>query len=542
MKDKYDLIIIGAGPNGLTAGAYLAKAGLKVLIMERRSEIGGGLATEEVTGSARFLVNTHALHMMMVDYAPPYKDLDLENSYDLKHIYPSLQFVMPLKDGKALCLYNDLDRSCEAISKFSKRDADTYRDIYHKYKMYMDEFLAPATYVQPKPVLDQAGALEKSEIGREISAISEKSPRQIIDELFEEEHVRGLMLHNACMWGLDPEQEGVGYLVPLYLNRMTNYRLCVGGTHALTQALIKNVIENGGMVVTKLNPKRIIIEDGEAKGVELDNGKIIGAEKGIISTIDLNQTFMKLVGEDKLDKEFIESIKLWRWEHWSLFGVHMALEEAPNFIAANGDKEINKGFVYVIGYETEEDFIRHYREIGEGKISEDFGFYCDFPSVHDPSQAPSGKHTGSIYMMVPYDIKEGINKWYSIRFKEELANKCIEKLKVYAPNITSDTIRNMYISTPLDIENKFWDMVKGSIKQGLYHPLQMGYMRPNEYCSTHRSPIKGLYMGGSCTYPGGTVLLGAGYLAAEAVVEDLGINKWWEEPEIVKKAKEKGLL
>ena len=98
------------------------------------------------------------------------------------------------------------------------------------------------------------------------------------------------------------------------------------------------------------------------------------------------------------------------------------------------------------------------------------------------------------------------------------------------------------MSTPLDIQNKFPDMVKGSIKQGEYHPLQMGYMRPNEYCSTHRSPIKGLYMGGSCTYPGGTVLLGAGYLAAEAVAEDLSLKKWWAEPEVVKRARQQGLL
>ena len=118
----------------------------------------------------------------------------------------------------------------------------------------------------------------------------------------------------------------------------------------------------------------------------------------------------------------------------------------------------------------------------------------------------------------------------------------MDTLRQYAPNITEDAIRNYYVSTPIDIENKFKDMVQGSIKQGQYHPLQMGYMRPNEHCSLHRSPIKNLYMGGSCTYPGGTVLLGAGYQVADAVVEDLGISKWWTEPEIVTRARESGLL
>ena len=131
MRRKWDVIIIGGGPNGLTAGAYLAKVGLRVLVLEKSYEIGGGLATEPVTLSCRrVLHNTHAIYMMMVDYAPPYKDLQLEELYDLKHIYPPLQFAMPFTDGSCLCLYADVDRTCSSIAKFSKQDADTYRQIY----------------------------------------------------------------------------------------------------------------------------------------------------------------------------------------------------------------------------------------------------------------------------------------------------------------------------------------------------------------------------------------------------------------------------
>jgi phytoene dehydrogenase-like protein len=126
-------------------------------------------------------------------------------------------------------------------------------------------------------------------------------------------------------------------------------------------------------------------------------------------------------------------------------------------------------------------------------------------------------------------------------FKEETANKQIAKVAEYAPNLAEEIIRRSYVSTPLDIENKFSDMVKGSIKQGQYHPLQMGYMRPNAECSNHRSPIEGLYMGGACIYPGGTILLGSGYLAAEAVVEDLQADKWWPEPKMIQQAREKGI-
>jgi len=543
MRKKWDVIIIGTGPNGLVAGSYLAKAGLKVLLLEKSYEAGGGLATEPVTlSNRRVLHNTHAIYMMMVDYAPPYKDLQLEELYDLKHVYPPLQFAMPFVDGSYLCLYTDVNKTCDSIAKFSKQDADTYREVYHKYKGWMEEFIAPATYAPPKPTLEQAALLQKTDLGREIFELTEKSPKALIYELFTNERVRAMMLYVACMWGLDPEQEGVGYLIPLYINRAANYRLSVHGTHSLAQALTKVIMENGGMLLTSQTIKRIIVENGRATGVEKEDGTVFEAEKAVISTIDQDQTFLKLVGEDKLDEEFVSSIKTWQWEHWSLLGIHMALEEAPDFTVAKADHGLNKSFVYILGYETPEDFFDHYKAIKEGKISQKAGFNCCFPTIHDPSQSPPGKHTGLISEMAPYEIEGSSDRWLKIKFKEEIAESRINILRRYAPNLTKEKMRAVYVATPGDIPNKFTNMVRGSIKQGQYHPLQMGYMRPNEYCSTHRSPIKGLYMGGAGIYPGGTVILGGGYLAANAVAEDLKINKWWPEPETVTRAKKLGLL
>jgi phytoene dehydrogenase-like protein len=542
MERKWDVIIIGSGPNGLTAGAYLAKAGLKVLLLEKDFEQGGGLATAELTTVANVYHNSHAIYMMMVDYAPPYKDLHLEELYGLKHIYPPLQFAMPFTDGSCLCLYTDVDKTCSSIAKFSKQDAETYRQIYGKYKEWTEAFMAPATYVPPKSILDQVVLLQSTDMGREILELTEKSPKDLVYGLFTNERVRAMMLYIACMWGLDPEQEGIGYLTPLYINRASNYRLCVYGTHSLAQALYKVIMENGGLVLTAQEIKRIMVSDGKATGVEKEDGTIFEADKAVISTIDQHQTFLKLVGEDKLDKDFVASIKVWKWEHWSLLGIHMALEEAPDFTAARDDPELNKAFIYILGYETPEDFLNHYKAIGEGKIDGNAGFNCCFPTVHDPSQAPPGKHTGLISEMAPYGIEGGTDRWLTLKFKEEQAQRCISVLRKYAPNITDEKIRRIYVSTPRDIELKLPDMVKGSIKQGAYHPLQMGYNRPNEQCSDHRSPIKGLYMGGSCTYPGGCVLLGAGYLAADALLEDLGLKKWWPEPDIVVNARSRGLL
>jgi len=539
-KREFDIVIVGGGPNGLVAGCYLARAGLKVAIADRRNELGGGVMTEEPR-QAGFRHNVHAIYMPMADYAPAYQDLELDK-YGLEHIYPEVQFAMSFLDGSSVCIYKDLERTCKSFQKYSKKDAEAYRDFYLRAQKMMDEFIAPATYVQPTPALEQLPRLSKAEWNREMMELTEKTPKEFVDELFESDKVKALMLYVICMWGMDPMQSGVGYLIPLYVNRASNYRLVVHGSHSLAQAITKDYMTHGGKIFSPYAVKKIVVEGGEARGVQLDDGPYLEAKMGVISTLDTSQTFLKLVGEDKLDSDFVDSVKCWMWEHWSLFGVHMSLHASPAFISAKDNPDVSKAFIHVVGYETADDFVKQQERIANGEFDGDLGFNCSFPTIHDPSQAHAGKHTGSISCMAPFDLNEGNEKWLRYKFKEEKAWMLINKLRKYAPNIDEEAVRDIYVSTPKDVENRYLDMVKGSIKQGQYHPLQMGYMRPHEQCSTHRSPVKNLFMGGSCTYPGGTVLLGSGYLAADAVVEDCGVKKWWQEPEMVKKAREKGLF
>ena len=541
VDNKVDLIIIGAGPNGLSLGAYLSKAGLKVLVLERRPEVGGGLATEEVTLHGH-LHNTHAVYMMMADYAPVYQDFQMEQNYNVHHIYPELQFVLPLSDGRAVCVYSDLEKTCQSIAQFSQHDADGYRNLYHLSHKLVDEFIAPATYVPPVPALDQMVKLQQTEVGREILECSEKTPLQIIDEFFENEHVKALMLYMVTEWGLGYNETGMGYLVLLYLNRASNYRLVKGGSHMVAQGLHKVIHENGGYVRTNQRVQRIIVDNNTATGVELDDGTIIEADKGVVSTIDPHQTFLKLVGEDKLDSEFAENIKGWQWEAYSLLGIHLALKEAPDFAAAANNPDINNAFVYVLGYETAQELIDDYEALYNGEMRSKACFNCCFPSVHDPGQAPPGRHTGLFSRFAPYKLKEGPETWYKMPFKEELAEQALDTLQQYAPNMTRDKVLWKYISTPIDIENKFQDMRDGGYKQGKYTLFQMGYLRPNEQCSCTETPVDNLYMSGSCCYPGGCVLWGGGYLGANYIADKLGIQKWWSEPEIVTRAKEQGLL
>ena len=537
----YDVIVIGGGPNGLCVAAYLAKVGQKVVVLERRYEVGGGLATEEITLGG-YLHNTHACYHMMVDYAPPYIDFAKEfEGYRLSYIFPEPAVAMPFPDGRSICLYKDVERSCASIAQFSRRDADTYREIRHKYKQYIDEFIAPATYVPPLPPLDQLPKLEATPIGKEISEFTPKAPKDIIDELFENERVRALMLYLACHWGLEYDVEGVGYLVPLYLDRHVNHGLCVGGSHRLSNALARVIQENGGALRTAMRIKRIILQDGAATGVELEDGTVYEA-KAIASSIDPYQTFLQLVREENLSKDFATRIKDWKWEKWSLLSIHMALEEAPNFTAAATNPDVNKAFMYVLGFETEKDVTDHFDAIRANKLSEKPVFYSCYPTVHDPSQAARhpNRHTGLINEDAPFNLNGDANNWWNMKLKEERAELCFETLRKCAPNMSQDKILWVYISSPLDIQNKFADMVQGSYKQGAYLPLQMGYLRPNEECSQTRTPIKNLYICGSSCYPGGMVIFGPGYIAANTIAEDLGIEKWWSEPSFVTAARNKG--
>lgn len=537
VEHKYDVVVIGTGPNGLCAAAYLAKAGLKVAMLEKRCEAGGGLATEEVT-IPPYLHNTHSIYHLMVDYAPPYKDFNLEEQYKVKYVWPELQWALPLAGKKSLCIYRDLERTCESIAQFSKKDAETYREVYHKFNKMMDTFLGPATYVDPAPAPLAAAKLDAHELGREISEFSSKSPKKIVEELYENDQVRTLMLYIAAHWGLEPDVDGVGYLALLTLNRATNYRLCVGGSHSLAQAMQKVICENGGVILTSRIIERIALDGGSASAVELNDGTVIEAGKAIISTIDPIQTFMKYVGKDRLESEFVEKLENWHWEHSSLLHTHLALIDPPCFT----DPEINQACVCApVGIETEGELLALWEAVGNGELRTK-GFNCCFPTVHDPTQAPKGRHTGLISQIAPYNLNEGKDRYYSLTFKEELAERCLETLRKYAPNMTEDNVLWATTHTPIDIENKFPDMAEGSIKQGAYEPLQMGFLRPNEDCSNHRTPISKLYLGGASSHSGGLVTFGPGYGVANAVAEDCGIDKWWKEPESVTRAREEGLL
>lgn len=538
-SEQYDVIIIGAGPNGLTAGAYLAKGGAKVLILERNHETGGGLVTEDFSG---FRFNLHATYMMMMDVMPAYKDLRLEAN-GVGYLQPDVPVSLLTKDGRALCLYRDIERSAKSIERFSAKDAVRYRQVMGEWKAMVDEVLIPATYTLPVAPLDQVDMFNQVPIAKKLLEISELTPIEIIEECgFESEVLKTLLLELGCMWGIEPEVTGLGFFLPLIANRMLNMALVKGGSHMLSSAMNRVAVGNGAEILDASEVARIVISNDRATGVELTDGRKFAA-RAIVSSADPVSTFLNLIGEDvcrQVYPEVIESTKDWEWDHFSFFGLHLGLSESPRYKAAEFDPAVDQAMLRFMGTESVAEFLAHVEKVKAGGTS--LVGHSSTLSDLDPLQAPGdifpGLASARWESHAPYDPADG--SWE--QRADEYADSIWAKWKEYAPNLTQAKVHQRYVYPPTYVEQKLVNMVKGSIKHGAYVSTQMGFLRPNVDCSGYRTPIDGLYMCGASTYPGGMILLANGYNAAGVIAEDLDINRWWSDPEFVTEARAKGLV
>jgi len=520
-QSEWDAVIIGAGHNGLIAAAYLAKAGLKVALLERRYEIGGGMATEEILFPG-YYSNLHAVYHMMVDYIPVFSDFDLDR-HALIFTKPNAQTAMVFEDGSSLLLTHMLEDTRDSIAKFSRKDADKFGKLMGTWRKMVSEILAPATYCPPEAPVDLAVAMNRTELGRAVVELGERSPLDIISELFENDRVRTLMLYVACMWGLDPRESGVGYFVPLLCDRGMNKCYCYGGSHKFAGALVREVLQAGGVVLENSAATKIIMDNGRATGVQTEDGLTLKS-KVVLSSLDPHSTFLDLVGRDRLPADLVPSVEGWKWDKWSFYTLHVVSEEPPHYKC--DDPWVNEAFMTVFGFEGTDQLLAHWDSVMAGQVGDGFGGHATCESLFDPhlNRVPD-KHISFFQMHAPYDITGG----WETRGKE-LEEEALAKWQRAAPNLTRDKIVMTHFETPVDIETRLPNMRRGSIKHGDYNPLQMGLYRPNIECSSSATPIEGLYVCGASTYPGALITGGPGYLAANRVAEDLGLRKWWTPP------------
>lgn len=535
MSVEYDAIVIGAGPNGLTAAAYLARAGQRVAVVERGLETGGGLVTQELSG---FRLNHHAMYMLLGELLPPFNDLELRKR-GVDFIRPEVQASFLFGSGQALTLYSDPSRTERAIEELSPGDGRRFRRMSDEFDEMCSAFLLPATYAPPAPPIEQTMLLEGAdELGERISEVSELSPREVIERYeFRDPRVQAAFLYLATMFGLEAEEGGTGFLVPIYVSRLMQSALIRGGSHQLASALRRTVEEHGGEILTSASVEEILIEEDRVAGVRIaDRGEL--RAPAVVSTLNPEQTFLELLRPERVESEIRDAIAQWEWERTSLFVMNAGIVgDPPQYEGYPADA--SRALIAVMGYASPDDVIDHQAEIARGDRSRIAG-HGSTPSLFDPLMCPGHVPFGP-HHVIRWESWAPFDSDWSRTATEAYRQACFELWCRHAPNLEKANQRVCVAWTPRDIETHLPTMKRGSIKHGAYTSLQLGYNRPLPDCSGYRTPIEGLYVGGSSVHPGGMVILGPGYNAARVVAEDLGAPLW-PEPEMVCAARERGYL
>ena len=522
MTAEYDVIVVGGGHNGLICATYLAKAGLRVCVFEKRLEVGGGLSTEEATLPG-FQHNYHSVFHDAVEHMPAMEDLDLR-AHGAEYVRPDVQVGLALAGGRALTVHVDRARTEASLRRFSERDARAWARMDDDYHEFMETLVLPALYSAPPKPSEPLMALEGSEQGMRYLRLSRSSPADVVRETFEDEAVRAAVLFQlAVPRGVVTDYAGLGMLVPLVVSLVEVSHLAKGGSHAIAHALWRALLRAGGIVRGTREVTRILVERGRATGVVLADGASVRAKKAVVSAIDLPQTFLRLVGEPALEPELARAVRSFKLDEFSLFGVHLALREPPRYAAAAHDPDLDRAFKVGIGFESVADFESMWTAVRRGEPPDPPRLYACCPTLFDPTQAPAGFHTAFCWAPAPYSLREG--DWD--RLASDYADRCLEAWRRAAPNMTKDNILARRVLSPLDVYRKMSSMPLGGVFHGRMTQDQLESFRPLPGLSDGRTPIEGLYLGGAALHPGGGILGACGYIAAGTVLSDLGIRAWW---------------
>ncbi|MBW8010593.1 MAG: NAD(P)/FAD-dependent oxidoreductase [Chloroflexi bacterium] len=523
--NKYDAIIIGGGHNGLVAAAYLAKAGKKVIVLERRHILGGAAATEEIYPGFKFTVFSYVVSLLRPEIV---RDLNLP-----KHgltILPLESTITPLPDGDYL--YRDIDhhRTLRNIARFSERDAEAYeeysRSMYFMAKAvkYILGIIPPdPTSLKPKDLL---GLLEMSKhflgIGEEqfftLFKLMTMSSADFLEEWFETDPLIATMSASGIIGTfLGPRSPGTAYvLLHHYMGEIDGvfraWGFAKGGTGAISNSIAGAAREFGAEIRTNAPVSNVIVKNGKATGVALENGDEFLADI-IISSLDPKLTFLKLVEENDLPSDLVESIHKFKIRG-SSGKVNLALDALPDLSCIPGPGPHLRG---AISISPSVDYIeRAYDDAKYGEISKQPYIDVIIPSMIDPDMAPPGKHVMSCFVQyAPYELREGT--WEQRR--EELGDNVVNALSEFMPNI-KDIILHRQVLSPWDVEQSI-GLSQGNIFQGELSLFQLFFLRPASGYAKYNTPIRGYYQCGSGTHPGGGITGTPGRLAALKILKEI---------------------
>lgn len=521
LEKDYDGIIIGAGQHGLVLGCYLAKAGLKVLLVDRRLAYGGGLCTREATQPG-FYHNLHSINHFHISETPWFKDLQLGEK--VTYITPRYEFGQAHLDGTALVLGRDLEETVASIARFSKKDAETFRAWNRKAEEMTAKILLPERYAEPLPKPERDALLSRSALGREFLEICNRQPLDVVEELFENEHVRLLFLFKVSLFGTWltdtlSKTSPMGAVIRAF-DLESGYQLCQGGSFNLARGLMETFIAAGGAFQPQVAIEKIVLEGGRATGIALTDGRTVRAKQFVASTIDVHQTFETLVGREQLPEAYCRKLDNFQYTAWTLFGLHLALHESPRFAAETFDPNVNRAMKWSIGADTMEDLYAAHKDVEAGRVPEIVQFGSGPISLLDPTQAPPGKHTTYAWHVMP-ELKDMPEADYE-RFKAEFAEKILETFARYCPNMTRENVIGQFVYTAREYVRELPNMRGGDIFMGAFNAEQVMY---NHF--GYRTPVHNLYMAGSACHPGGGISGGAGYISAGLIARDLDLKPWW---------------
>ena len=522
LERSYDGIIIGAGQHGLVLGSYLARAGLRILLVERRLTYGGGLSTREVTRPG-FYHNLHSINHFHITETPWFKDLGLESR--LSYITPRYEFGQAHLDGTALVLGRDLDETVANIARFSQKDASTFREWNRRAEEITSRILLPERYAEPLPQAEREALLNETALGRDFLEVTRRQPLDVVDELFENEHVKLLFLFKVSLFGTWltdtlSKTSPMGSVIRAF-DLQSGYQLCRGGSFNLARGLMETFIAAGGTFAPQVRIDRIVAEGGRATGIALDDVRIVRAGAFVASTLDVHQTFERLIGREQLPQDMRARLDGFQYTAWTLFGLHLALHESPRFAAEAFDPNINRALKWSIGADTMADLFAAHRDVQAGRVPAVVQFGSGPLSLIDPTQAPPGKHTTYAWHVMPLEPDTG-GKDYEA-FKEEFSEKILQTWARYCPNMTAKNIIGRYAYTAREYIAEFPNMRNGDIFMGAFNAEQVMY---NHF--GYRTPIPNLYYAGSAAHPGGAISGGPAYISAAIVARDLGLKPWWK--------------
>lgn len=529
-KTDIDAIIIGGGHNGMALATYLGKSGWEVLVLERRLEEGGGLATEQYTRPG-FLHNLHSNYHTFVGLCPVYDDLELIGGDGVSYVHPPVQMGSIFRNGTALTIHTDMRKTHASISRFSHKDADTFMRLYREVKGFQDLMIRTLMYAPPIDLKDITRALsswkleDKTEFFR--TRLRSMSINDFLNRHFENEKVKAMLAFHAAVCGYYTDLSGLAVFFPFMLGKIDNWQIAIGGSHRLAHALWRQMRRHHVTLLPASPVSQILVEDNRAVGVGLEDGREYFANKMVASSLDVHQTFSRMVPQDLVPQDLRKEINQYKYQDGTLFTAHMAMHKIPTYQAGRFDPDINQAWVLNLGYESLDDFNNDWNDIRNGRVPENPRLNVAVNSLFDPTDAPEGKATGMTRVFAPYGVDGKGPALWATSFKNVYMRRCIDKMIEYCDDFCWSDIIEAKPYTPLDISEKLINMVNGDWMVGRMAEDNLMSNRPNKQLSQYRTPIQGLYLCGSTTHPHGFITFGPAYNALQVIADDFNLDKWW---------------